>query len=99
MSLMDMTARLVAESVKQGELSAVTVLEAALERISAVDGRPGSLDVDALSEDDKNKVHAFITLTKDRAYQQAQDVDRRVSEGEDPGPLAGVPSQSRISFA
>ena len=91
MSLMDMTARLVAESVKQGELSAVTVLEAALERISAVDGRPGSLDVDALSEDDKNKVHAFITLTKDRAYQQAQDVDRRVSEGEDPGPLAGVP--------
>jgi len=91
MSLMDMTARLVAESVKQSELSAVTVLEAALERISAVDGRPGSLDVDALSEDDKNKVHAFITLTKDRAYQQAQDVDRRVSEGEDPGPLAGVP--------
>jgi len=88
---MDMTARLVAESVKQGELSAVTVLEAALERISVVDGRPGSLDVDALSEDDKNKVHAFITLTKERAYQQAQDVDRRVSVGEDPGPLAGVP--------
>jgi len=88
---MDKTARNVAEKVRRGELSAVTVLEDAFERISAVDGRPGALDYGEISDEDKSKVHAFITLTKDRAYQQAQDVDRRISEGEDPGPLAGVP--------
>ncbi|MDT8382387.1 MAG: Asp-tRNA(Asn)/Glu-tRNA(Gln) amidotransferase subunit GatA [Brevefilum sp.] len=91
MSLMDKTARSIAEQVRRGELSGVEVVEDAFERISAVDGRPGVLDYGEISDEDKSKVHAFITLTKDRAYQQAQDVDRRVSAGEDPGPLAGVP--------
>jgi aspartyl-tRNA(Asn)/glutamyl-tRNA(Gln) amidotransferase subunit A len=36
-------------------------------------------------------VHAFITLTPERARQQAQVVDRALAAGEDPGPLAGVP--------
>ena len=42
-------------------------------------------------EDPAIKVHAFITLTAERARQQAHEVDRKLAAGEDPGPLAGVP--------
>jgi aspartyl-tRNA(Asn)/glutamyl-tRNA(Gln) amidotransferase subunit A len=98
MSLMDKTARSIAAKVRAGQLSAVSVLEDALERISAVDGRPGRLDYGELTEEDKRKVHAFITLTEDRAYQQAHDVDERVGAGEDPGPLAGVPISVKDIF-
>ena len=36
-------------------------------------------------------MHAFITLTAERARAQAAEVDRKLAAGEDPGPLAGVP--------
>jgi aspartyl-tRNA(Asn)/glutamyl-tRNA(Gln) amidotransferase subunit A len=36
-------------------------------------------------------VHAFITPTPDRARAQAEEVDRKIAAGEEPGPLAGVP--------
>ena len=36
-------------------------------------------------------VHAFITLTAERARAQALEIDRRLDAGEDVGPLAGVP--------
>ncbi len=91
MSILDYSAQTIADKVKRGELSAVEVLDAAMERIRAVDGRPGTLDTPQLTEEDKRKVHAFITLTEDRAYQQAQAVDARVKAGEQVGPLAGVP--------
>jgi aspartyl-tRNA(Asn)/glutamyl-tRNA(Gln) amidotransferase subunit A len=41
--------------------------------------------------DDEITVHAFITLTADRARRQAETIDRQVATGADPGPLAGVP--------
>jgi aspartyl-tRNA(Asn)/glutamyl-tRNA(Gln) amidotransferase subunit A len=91
MTLIDSTAFDIAQKVQNQEVSAVEVLEAALERIAAVDGRPGTLDYGELTEEDKNKVHAFITLTADRAYQQAEAVDARLKGGEAVGPLAGVP--------
>ncbi len=91
MSLLDHSAFTIAERVKAGELSAVEILETALERIAAVDGRPGSLDGGELSAADKAKVHAFITLTEERARKQAEAVDARVAAGEDVGALAGVP--------
>jgi aspartyl-tRNA(Asn)/glutamyl-tRNA(Gln) amidotransferase subunit A len=90
MTLMDQTAYSIAKKVMAGELSAVEVLEAALERIAMVDGRPGALD-GSLSPEDESKVHAFITLTEDRAREQAEAVDARIKAGEDIGPLAGVP--------
>jgi aspartyl-tRNA(Asn)/glutamyl-tRNA(Gln) amidotransferase subunit A len=67
------------------------VLDATLERVAAVDGRPGSLDNPALTAEDEARVHAFITLTEERARQQAEAVDARVSAGDEVGPLAGVP--------
>ena len=91
MTLIDSSAFEIAQKVQNQEVSAVEVLEAALERIAAVDGRSGTLDYGDLTEEDKNKVHAFITLTADRAYQQAEDVDARLKAGEAVGPLAGVP--------
>ena len=91
MELTDLPAHTIAYLVRRREISAVNVLEAALNRISKVDGRPGSLDSDGAIPEDRDKVHAFITLTSERARSQAEEVDRKISQGENPGPLAGVP--------
>jgi len=91
MSILKKSAYTVAESVRAGELSATQVLDEALERIAAVDGRPGSLGGRELSQEDRTKVHAFITLTEERARKQAENIDARVRAGETVGPLAGVP--------
>ncbi len=91
MNIIDQSAFTIAEKVQAGEITAVEVLEAALARVAAVDGRPGSLDAGELTDEDRQRVHAFITLTKDRAYEQAQVIDARVSAGGRVGPLAGVP--------
>ena len=91
MAIMKISAFEIAQQVQRGELSAVDVLEAALERVAAVDGRPGALDYGELMLEDQNRVHAFITLTADRARGQAEEIDARVRVGEALGPLAGVP--------
>jgi aspartyl-tRNA(Asn)/glutamyl-tRNA(Gln) amidotransferase subunit A len=90
MTLLDHSALAISQKVQKGELSAVEVLEAALARIEAVDGRPGQLDYGDLKEEDRTKVHAFITLTAERAHEQAREIDRRVEAGDKVGPLAGV---------
>ena len=91
MTLLDYSAYTISQKVQSGELSAVDVLDAALERIAEVDGRAGTLDTGGLTEEDEKKVHAFITLTADRAREQAEAVDAQVKAGEPVGPLAGVP--------
>lgn len=76
--------------IRRRDISAVEALDATLDRVQAVDGRPGSLDGPAEPGDDR-AVHAFITRTPERARAQAEAVDRQLARGEDPGPLAGVP--------
>ena len=98
MELCDMPAHQIARLVRSGEVSAVEVLEAALARVAAVDGRPGSLEPDGARPDDEQKVHAFITLTAERARNQAEVIDHKVRAGEDPGPLAGVPFTAKDIF-
>ncbi len=98
MSIVDHSAFEIAQLVRSGELSAAEVTEAALERINAVDGRPGTLDPGEISAEDKTKIHAFITLTAERARKQAAAVDQKLANGEDPGPLAGVPFTSKDIF-
>jgi aspartyl-tRNA(Asn)/glutamyl-tRNA(Gln) amidotransferase subunit A len=61
--------------IRDKEVSAVEVTEAALDRVGSLDGR----------------LHAFSELTADLAREQAQQVADAVSRGEDLGPLAGVP--------
>jgi aspartyl-tRNA(Asn)/glutamyl-tRNA(Gln) amidotransferase subunit A len=91
MEICDQPAYKLAQLIRSGEVSAVETLESTLTRISAVDGRPGSLTPGDSNPEDASKVHAFINLTADQARSRAQEIDRRLAEGEDPGPLAGVP--------
>ncbi len=89
MELFELSALEIAHKVRAREVSAVNVLEAHLKHIAAVDGVPGTIGGDSNAGPDK--VHAFITLTADRARQQAAAIDAKIAAGEDPGLLAGVP--------
>ena len=89
MELFELSALEIARQVKAREVSASAVLEAHLAHIAAVDGIPGALGGDPQAE--PGKVHAFITLTAERARAQAVAIDAKIAAGEDPGPLAGVP--------
>ena len=70
-----MTAAGLSEALGRGEVSAVEVTRAHLDRIEAVDGR----------------VHAFLHVAAEEALAAARSVDERRAAGEELGPLAGVP--------
>ena len=70
-----MSARGLAAAVRSGERSARSVVDEHLETIRS--GEP--------------ELHAFNLVLADEALAAADEVDRRVAAGEDPGPLAGVP--------
>ena len=70
-----MSARGLAAAVRSGERSARSVVNEHLETIRS--GEP--------------EIHAFNLVLADEALAAADEVDRRVAAGEDPGPLAGVP--------
>ena len=91
MEICDLNALELARLVRSRQTSAVEVVKSCLERVAQVDGRPGSLEQMPLSDEDKKRVHAFITLTGENALQQAEKVDQMLAAGEDPGVLAGVP--------
>ncbi|HEY9075312.1 MAG TPA: Asp-tRNA(Asn)/Glu-tRNA(Gln) amidotransferase subunit GatA [Anaerolineaceae bacterium] len=91
MELCDLSAHELARLLRQKQVSAVEILDSALARTAAVDGRPGTIDSGALTDEDARKVHAFITLTAERARAQAQAVDAKLASGDDPGLLAGIP--------
>ncbi|MEQ8485456.1 MAG: amidase [Pseudomonadales bacterium] len=65
----------IADAVRRGERSAVSVLESCLATIRARDA----------------DINTFAFLCEDVAYAAAEAVDAAVARGEDPGPLAGVP--------
>ena len=69
------TATEIAAGVRSGALSARVVLDA---HLAAIDDR-------------ETDVHAFNLVLADRARDAADEIDRRVAAGDDPGPLAGVP--------
>ncbi len=69
------TALATAEAVRSGQVTAVAMVEQRLAVIEATEG----------------EIHAFNTITADRALEAAAQVDATVAAGEDPGPLAGVP--------
>jgi len=68
-------ARVLADAIAQGEVSAREVTQAHLDRIAAVD----------------DQVHAFLAVTPEDALAVADGVDARIRSGESVGPLAGVP--------
>lgn len=91
MELCDHSAVLLSKMLRRKETSAIEILESSLKRVELVDGRPGSLFPGAITEEDKQRVHSFITLTVERARNQAQIIDRKLKDGEEPGALAGIP--------
>jgi aspartyl-tRNA(Asn)/glutamyl-tRNA(Gln) amidotransferase subunit A len=74
-SLTTRTAVELRDLLRSGEVSAVEVAEAHLDRIAATDERVG----------------AFLHVLDDDARAQAADIDRRRAAGDDLGPLAGIP--------
>ncbi|MCD8382510.1 MAG: Asp-tRNA(Asn)/Glu-tRNA(Gln) amidotransferase subunit GatA [Clostridiales bacterium] len=75
MSLLELTALELGRAIKAGEVSAPEATQAALEAIEA-----------------KNRENnAFITVLNERAMEEAEAVQRKISAGELTGPLAGVP--------
>ena len=91
MEICDLNALEMTRLLRKRDVSAAEIVESCLTRIATVDGRAGVLDSGEISAEDKKWVHAFITLTANEARTQAAEVDKKLSAGEDPGPLAGVP--------
>jgi aspartyl-tRNA(Asn)/glutamyl-tRNA(Gln) amidotransferase subunit A len=98
MELCDYPAHEIVSRLKKGEFTACNVLESAFKRIEQVDGRPGTLDAGEITDEDRQKVHAFLNVTRERALAQARSVDESLSAGADPGPLAGVPFSVKDIF-
>ncbi|WP_354642413.1 Asp-tRNA(Asn)/Glu-tRNA(Gln) amidotransferase subunit GatA [Kitasatospora camelliae] len=73
--LIKYTAAATAAAIAQGEVSAVEVAQAHLDRINAVD----------------KKVNAFLHVDTEGALAAARAVDAKRAKGEELGPLAGVP--------
>jgi aspartyl-tRNA(Asn)/glutamyl-tRNA(Gln) amidotransferase subunit A len=61
--------------IRSGELSPVEVMEETLRRIEAVNPR----------------INAFVALRPEEALSEAAAMAERISAGEDPGPLCGIP--------
>jgi aspartyl-tRNA(Asn)/glutamyl-tRNA(Gln) amidotransferase subunit A len=64
-----------AELLRRGEISAVALTRAHLERIEAVEG----------------SVRAFVTVTDQQALRDAERIDEQRRAGKSLGPLAGIP--------
>lgn len=95
MELCDRSAFELSELLHSKQVSAQEIVSSSLQRISAVDGRPGSLDAGAETEQDKHSVHAFISVTADQALQQARVIDQQLANGEQVGRLAGIPFSAK----
>ena len=75
MDIINLDALAIAESIREGEISAVDATTAFLERIR---------EVEAI-------VNAYINVSYEEAARRAEMIDAMLAEGRDPGPLAGVP--------
>jgi Asp-tRNA(Asn)/Glu-tRNA(Gln) amidotransferase A subunit family amidase len=64
-----------ADAVREGRLKAAEVIEVFLDRIRRFDP----------------EIRSFVYVDVEGSRRQAEEIDRRVGGGEDPGPLAGVP--------
>ncbi len=74
MELYELTAHEVAEEMAAGQLSAQEATAACLARIEAVEGR----------------VNSFVTVTPERAQEQAAQADQKIAAGEASNTLTGV---------
>jgi aspartyl-tRNA(Asn)/glutamyl-tRNA(Gln) amidotransferase subunit A len=99
MNIPDLPAFEISDLVRTRQISAEEVLNKTLERIRQVDGRPGQVDApEAVSKEDFGSIHAFTLVTEEYARKQAQEIDQKIKDGKNPGPLAGVPFSAKDIF-
>src|SRR3712207_1656188 len=75
MDLKQADAVAIATAIRTGEISANTVVSAALEQIA----------------NKNETFNCFTAITADTALADAERIDRLIAQGSNPGPLAGVP--------
>ncbi len=74
-SLLERSASALSRALRDGSLSPVEVAEATLQRITTLD----------------EQVRAFVTVTAERALEDARRAERELRSGIDRGPLHGIP--------
>ena len=70
------------EGLKKKEFSSEDLVKSCVVRIKETDGI----------------LNNFVTMTEDLAYEQARLVDKKIAQGDDIGPLEGVPSGMKDIF-
>ncbi len=75
MELYYLTAHELHDLLVKKEISAEEICRAVFDRIDAVE----------------DKIKAYVTLTRDRAFARAREIDRKIAAGEEVPPLAGIP--------
>ena len=82
MSLAALTLHEAGEKLRSRELSSVELTEAVFQRIAETD----------------DKIHAYITLAKDAALEQARRADQQLMRNEITSPLLGIPLALKDNF-
>ncbi|HZK57847.1 MAG TPA: Asp-tRNA(Asn)/Glu-tRNA(Gln) amidotransferase subunit GatA [Clostridia bacterium] len=75
MGLFNLTMHQIKEKLEKKEVKATEVFEGALKRI----------------DDVEDKIEAHITLTEDMAYEKAEEIDKKIENGQFIGLLGGIP--------
>lgn len=75
MEITKLSAREMRKKLTDKEISSKEIIEAHIKKIDEVDG----------------DINAFITLTREEALKQADEIDRKIKDGESIGSLAGIP--------
>jgi len=73
--LEELTGHKIHQLLKSREITSVEVTQAVINRIESLD----------------SKIYAYITTCFDKAIEQAKQIDKKISNGEDIHPLAGIP--------
>ena len=75
MDILSLTAVELAKAIREGKTTAVEATQAVLDKIEAVE----------------DKFHCYVTIEREKALKQAEEVQKKIETGELTGPLAGVP--------
>lgn len=96
--LCDLPAHTLTAKLKAKDISATEILASTLRRIDRVEGRAPQTGAYHPQADDAHKVHAYISVQRERAEERARAIDAQIAAGADPGPLAGVPVSIKDIF-
>jgi aspartyl-tRNA(Asn)/glutamyl-tRNA(Gln) amidotransferase subunit A len=82
LELFQLTARELASKIRSGKVSSEEATRSVLDRIEKMEP----------------SIHAYITVMGERALDRAREIDKRHAQGEEPGPLGGVPMAIKDSI-